>query len=225
MYGSDCDVVLVDDHPLLGEGLRAQLERRNVTLEIAPEIAVGSILSLIEAKQPKLVVLDYVMPAIGVSTPLIAPIRELGPDVLILTGTNDAALWGSLLEAGAIGVMGKEEPLPQLLDGIESALSGEPFRPGRAAEYREAWMQKRLMQERLRAPFLELSAREAEVAAAMIDGASPAEIAANSFVSVGTVRSQLKSIYRKLGVSSQLELVTLARNVGWSGPGPDQSTN
>lgn len=222
MLPSECDVVLVDDHPLLGEGLRAQLERRGVSLDIAPVAEVDAILSFIEHRAPRLVVLDYSIPTIGVSTPLIEPIRESGAPVLILTGTVDDALWGSLLEKGAVGVMGKEEPLSQLLDGIETALAGEPFRPGRAAEYRIAWLRRRLEEQERLAPFLTLSTREAEVASALVEGDSPADIARKGFVSIGTVRSQLKSIYRKLGVSSQLELATLARNAGWSGnPQPD----
>lgn len=225
MCESDCDVVLVDDHPLLGEGLRTHLRKRDVTLEIASVIDVEAILRLVAAKRPKLVVLDYSMPAIGVSLPLIDPIRELGPHVLMLTGTNDAALWGALIEAGALGVMGKEEPLDDLLDGIEAALSGAPFRPGRSAEYRDAWHAQRRDELQRLEPFLKLSVREAEVAAAMIRGESPAQIATSSFVSVGTVRSQIKSVYRKLGVSSQLELVTFARTASWNGPSDDQVTS
>lgn len=213
---SDCDVVLVDDHPLLAEGLRIQLDHRGIALEIAPDLQIEAILRFVEARTPRLVVLDYAVPQIGDSTPLIAPIVELGPTVLFLTGTDDPALWGSLIEAGAVGVMSKEEPLAKLLDGIESALEGGPFRPARSAEYREAWRRSRLDQQERLAPFLRLSAREREVAAALVDGQSPAEIASSSFVSVGTVRSQLKSIYSKLGVSSQLELVTLAHTSGWT---------
>jgi DNA-binding NarL/FixJ family response regulator len=213
----DPDVVLVDDHPLLAEGLRIQLDRRGITLEIAPELQNEAILKFVEKRAPSLVVLDYAIPQIGVSTPLIAPIIELGPTVLFLTGTNDPALWGSLIEAGAIGVMSKEEPLSQLLDGIESALTGAPFRPTRTEEYREAWRRDRLARQERLAPFGRLSAREREVTAALVEGHSPAEIATSSFVSVGTVRSQLKSIYSKLGVSSQLELVTMAHKADWTG--------
>ncbi len=212
----DCDVVLVDDHPLLAEGLRIQLDRRGIALEIAPELEADAILHFVETRRPKLVVLDYAIPQIGNSTQLIVPIIELGPTVLFLTGTHDPALWGSLIEAGAVGVMSKEEPLAQLLDGIESALDGGLFRPTRTAEYRAAWQRSRRDHEERLAPFLRLSTREREVAAALVGGHSPNEIATNSYVSVGTVRSQLKSIYSKLGVTSQLELVTLVHTAGWA---------
>lgn len=211
------DVLLVDDHPLLSEGLRGYLAARGVEARVAENISTASVLNLVDDLRPRLVILDYSIPEIGVSTSLVEPIRMLGSQVVMLTGTKDPALWGSLIEVGAVGVMGKEEPLGQLLDGIELALRGEPFRPGRAAEYREAWLRHRLEEQAQVAPFRLLSARETEVAAALVRGDSPADIAAASFVAVGTVRSQLKSIYRKLEVSSQLELVTMARRASWSG--------
>ena len=64
-------------------------------------------------------------------------------------------------------------------------------------------------------PFESLSRRESEVLCLLMEGHSVAKIAESSFVSVGTVRTQVKAILRKLGVSSQAAAVALAYRSGW----------
>jgi DNA-binding NarL/FixJ family response regulator len=93
-----------------------------------------------------------------------------------------------------------------LADGDRHALLGE-LRARRAEE------QRRL------APFRCLTPREQAVLAALMEGKHAKQIAAESFVSLGTVRAQIKSILLKLGVSSQLSAVALARQAGWSPSG------
>jgi two-component system, NarL family, nitrate/nitrite response regulator NarL len=57
--------------------------------------------------------------------------------------------------------------------------------------------------------------REAEVLRGLIEGRSVDELAQEAFVSIATVRSQVRAILRKLGVTSQLAAVGLARRAGW----------
>jgi DNA-binding NarL/FixJ family response regulator len=66
------------------------------------------------------------------------------------------------------------------------------------------------------APFEELSAREREVLGALLDGKTANAIATTSFVSISTVRSQIRSVLQKLNVNSQLEAVAAATRCGWS---------
>lgn len=65
--------------------------------------------------------------------------------------------------------------------------------------------------------FDRLSARERQVLSALMRGETAGEISRQSFVSLTTVRSQIRSILIKLGVSSQLAAVALAYRSGWSG--------
>jgi two-component system, NarL family, nitrate/nitrite response regulator NarL len=67
--------------------------------------------------------------------------------------------------------------------------------------------------------FDRLTRREEEVLSALMRGAKAREICAQSFVSMPTVRSQIRSILTKLGVTSQLAAVALAYQTGWSGRG------
>ena len=66
------------------------------------------------------------------------------------------------------------------------------------------------------ARFGTLSVRESEVLEELMSGKSAADIATESYVSIATIRSQIKAILRKLGVNSQLAAVVLAYQVGWS---------
>jgi len=65
------------------------------------------------------------------------------------------------------------------------------------------------------APFAQLSCREAAVLVEMMEGLSADEIAAKHFVSTSTVRTQIRGILKKLGVSSQLAAVARAYQAGW----------
>ncbi|MDH4148649.1 MAG: LuxR C-terminal-related transcriptional regulator, partial [Acidimicrobiia bacterium] len=66
------------------------------------------------------------------------------------------------------------------------------------------------------ARFNTLSTRESEVLAELMTGKSAADIAQDSYVSIATIRSQIKAILRKLEVNSQLAAVALAYQIGWS---------
>ena len=69
-------------------------------------------------------------------------------------------------------------------------------------------------------PFESLSRREGEVLCLLMEGHSVAKIAESSFVSIGTVRTQVKAILRKLGVNSQAAAVALAYRSGWPDADP-----
>jgi DNA-binding NarL/FixJ family response regulator len=100
---------------------------------------------------------------------------------------------------------------------VHSALRGES-RLG--ATYRQAVLQQlcreRAEQRARLAPFLTLSRREAAVLALMMDGHSAETIAATCFVSLPTVRSQIRAILTKLDVKSQLAAVARAYRAGWT---------
>lgn len=210
------DIVLIDDHPLLAEGMAVRLAARSVSLIVANELTEVAIMSLMADARPRLALLDHLVPPMGVTTSLIEPIIELGIPVVILTGTRDDALWGRLLGLGACAVLGKDEPMDGIIEALIDVLDGRAIRTSQALSYRRAWLDHQAAQRERWQPFEALSAREGTILWALFEGRNPVEIAEAEFVSVSTVRSQIKSAFRKLGVNSQLEAITMIRNRGWS---------
>ena len=99
---------------------------------------------------------------------------------------------------------------------LDDVLDGESL-IGRAT--REAMLDElrieRASLRRALSPFEQLTIREREVLAALVDGLSADEIAETQYVALTTVRSQIRSVLQKLGVRSQLAAVAHANRVGW----------
>lgn len=106
-------------------------------------------------------------------------------------------------------------------DGVAAAV--EQFRregivasPAECAAALLVLRERRASREDRLAPFRQLSRREAEVLAGLVEGWNAEMIAEQAFVSVATIRTQIRSLMQKLGVHSQLAAVAAARRAGWS---------
>ncbi len=104
---ASCDVVLVDDHPMLAAGLISGLGSRGITMLTTPVLEIPSVLDFVDDHQPQLVLLDFHVPPIGTSEVFFEPLTARSIGYAILTGHLDEALWGRLLESGARGVVSK----------------------------------------------------------------------------------------------------------------------
>jgi DNA-binding NarL/FixJ family response regulator len=208
-------VVLIDDHPLLQLGLEVLLERSGLEVVLAEPRPADQLVPWLAGLTPRCAVVDLGLPIEGGGLSLIGPISATGTAVLVLTGEADAVRWAACLQAGAEAVVSKSEPMDEIVGVIGQACRGEPVRPGlRPALVAEG---ARLLAERRRrlAPFRSLSRREQEVLAGLVAGLGPAEIATRDYVSILTVRTQVKTLLRKLGARSQLEAVAQARLARW----------
>jgi DNA-binding NarL/FixJ family response regulator len=217
-------LLLVDDHRLLGETLQASLALAGLDAVVAPCATGDAILAAAKENQPTLVVLDLELDTAGHGYDYIAPLRSLGADVVVLTGTTDRIELARCLEAGALGVVSKANGFANVLDHIRRAALGECVTPSsdRMALLTELDAHRRA-HERRWAKFELLSARERDVLRMIVEGQQAAVIARASFVSLATVRSQIRSILMKLGCTSQVGAVALARTHGWF-DGPDSES-
>lgn len=177
-----------------------------------------ALLLRLRALRPNVVLLDLDLGPLGDGLDWVAPLTKTGAGVLILTGSHDELRYAACLEAGALGIIAKDADLDSLLDAIRLAARG--LQVGAASERKRLLAALRLWrarQDRRLAPFRSLTARESEILEAIRHGMSVAVIAEELYIAPATARSHIHNILVKLGTTSQLEAVSLAREVGWDG--------
>ncbi len=209
-------VLLVDDHALFAEALADALDQSGVDVALAESTEPEAIVAQIAAGAPEVAIVDFHLGADRDATPLIAMLSSQGVATIVVTADASRTVAARCYEAGARGVFGKGIPLETLLTALESAADGSPLIDG--AERHALLTELRLERTQHRARltrFQSLTVRESEVLGGLCEGRSAGEIAEAFFVSVATVRSQIRAILTKLQVNSQLAAVTEAYRLGW----------
>jgi DNA-binding NarL/FixJ family response regulator len=209
--------LLVDDHQLLAQSLSLALGLEGVTCAVAELDDRDRLVDLVRSCPPDLVLLDLELGgAIGDGSDLVAPFVEAGCTVLVVSASANRELCGRALEQGAVGIVRKDVPFDELLSTAVAAARGEQvMAPALRQRLLGELRAERIRRAAVQAPFLRLTGREAQVLRALADGSSVSTIATQWFVSEATVRSQVRGILTKLGVSSQLEAVALAHRCEW----------
>ena len=209
-------LLLVDDHQLLVDTLQMSLAQAGFSVSVAPCGSFDEVLAEAAAVRPTLVVLDLDLQGAGYGYDLIGPLRALGAQVLVLTGTTDRMELARCLEAGALGIASKANGFGSVLDHVRRAADGESVTPiTERTQLLADLAAHRRAEDRRKAPFEALSARERDVLRQIAEGQQAAAIAKASYVSLATVRTQIRSILMKLNVTSQVAAVALARQGGW----------
>jgi two-component system, NarL family, response regulator LiaR len=198
-------VLLVDDHTMVRRGLATFLMVFD-DLELAGEAGNGeSAIQLCGQVMPDVVLMDIMMPGMdGVAA--TRAIRQQFPQVQViaLTSFKEEAMIQGVLQAGAIGYLLKDVSAEELAQAI------------RAAHIGRATLSPEVTQTLVHAasqppvPGADLTAREREVLALLVNGSSNNEIAEKLVVSPSTIKSHVSTILSKLNVSSRTEAVALA---------------
>jgi len=198
-------VMLVDDHTMVRRGLAAFLKVFD-DLQLAGEAESGAdAIQLCAKVLPDVILMDMVMPDMDGATATRA-IRQQFPQVQViaLTSFKEGDLVKNALEAGAIGYLLKDVSADELVWAIRAAHAG------RATLSPEAAQALVETANQPAAPGLDLTEREREVLALMIEGLNNTQIAGRLTVSPSTIKSHVSNILAKLGVASRTEAVTLA---------------
>ncbi len=198
-------VLLVDDHPMVRRGLATFLMVFD-DLELAGEAANGSeAIQLCGQVKPDVVLMDLIMPEMDGATATRA-IRQQFPEVqvLALTSFKEEKLVQNVLQAGAIGYLLKDVSADDLAKAIRAAYAG---RATLAPEAAQALVHAAAQPP---APTYDLTERERDVLALLVEGLNNTEIAGKLFVSPSTIKSHVSNILAKLGVTSRTEAASLA---------------
>jgi DNA-binding NarL/FixJ family response regulator len=197
-------VYLIEDHPVVREGIRMLLGAGKIRVVGAAASASAAIRHL-EREPPTVVLLDL---DLGDEDGLewLPRIRAAAPSshVLILTALRDEGRDEAALRAGAQGFVHKDASPDVLLRAIRQVAAGE------------LWFERRLLDARARgrepapSPSESLTAREREIVTLVGEGLRNEEIARRLGIGEKTVRNHLTGVFDKLGVSGRLELVVYA---------------
>jgi two-component system, NarL family, nitrate/nitrite response regulator NarL len=213
-------VLVADDHRTLAAGLALLLDTAGHSAVTAAD--PHQVVAEAEVLRPAVVLLDLRLGDGTTSVRHIPALVELGCRVLVLTGVTDPVELGRALEAGASGIVPKTSDPDTVVTAVRNALAGrEAHRDGYRIRCLDELRAERRRQQQQYAPFDSLTAREAAVLAEMMRGLSADVIADLHYVSLATVRSQIRAVLRKLEVNSQLAAVAMAHRCGWS---PDRRT-
>jgi DNA-binding NarL/FixJ family response regulator len=207
-------VLICDDQDLVCEGLKAILST-DPGLEVVGVANDGAeAIEMIPACQPDLVLMDLKMPGMnGIHATRHIGRHHPGVHVLVLT-TYDADNWVfDAIRAGARGYLLKDTPRERLIAAIKETVTGKtPVDPNVAGKLFVHVQRQTSMPDTSIASLL--SEREKEVLGLLGKGLSNAEIAARIYLSEGTVRNHVSSIFEKLGVPDRTQAAILAIRSG-----------
>ncbi len=204
-------VVVVDDHAVFREGLRALLARVD-SIEVVGEAAnTDEAVSVSTAAQPDVVLMDLHLPGDG-GAAAIARITstEPAPAVLVLTMYADDARLHSALSAGARGYLLKDAEPSGIIRAILAVHGGQAIFDGAIAERVLA----ATMKPHNERPFPTLTEREFEILDKLARGLRNDAIAARTGLSIKTVQNNVSAILLKLGARDRAQAVAMARDGG-----------
>jgi DNA-binding NarL/FixJ family response regulator len=202
-------VLLADDHQLMREGTAALLGS-DERIEVVGLARDGrEALALTERRRPDVVLLDLNMPVLG-GLEACAHLREGGgPEVLMLTVSEEEPDLYAALRVGAAGYLTKDMPPAELIEAVLAVARGEPrIAPAMAS---------RMLAELGRAgpaappdPLERLSDRERDVLALLAEGLRNREIAERLVISEATVKTHVRHVLEKLRFRNRAEAAAFA---------------
>jgi two-component system, NarL family, response regulator LiaR len=198
-------LLLVDDHAVVREGLRAFL-RLQRGIEVVGEAASGEeAIQIASVLAPDVILLDLVMPG-GDGIVALRGLRDAAPQarVLVLTSFADDAQIFAATAAGAAGYLLKDLDPGELAESIRAVHAGRPALDPRVAT--------RLMRREPELPGgpNDLTARERDVLRLMVEGLGNKEIAQRLGIGDKTVKSHVSHVLGKLGVADRTQAAVMA---------------
>ena len=209
-------VLLVDDHAVVRQGLRALLEAEG-DIAVVGEAKNGREAVVWTKKTlPDVVVMDVAMPGMNGLEATRQIMRNVpSTKVLVLTSYGDDDCVAQLLEAGATGFLVKQTAAGDLLKAIREVRGGNAFFSPMIAKRLRQQSREAVMGAHLGATTGRLTSREAEVLQLVAEGFANKQIAAELAISIKTVEKHRQQAMNKLNIHDIAGLTRYALSKGW----------
>lgn len=211
-------IVLVDDDPLVRAGLKLILGG-SPDLEVVAEAVDGlDALDVVARERPDLVLMDIRMPrkdGLAATAEILA--RPDAPRIVVLTTFDSDDMVLKALQAGASGFLLKDTPPAAMVEAIRKVDAGETTLSPSVVAQVVAVATKSAPDGRSDAALAalgQLTEREREVAVAIGEGKSNAEIASQLYMSIATVKAYVTRIFYKLGVDNRVQVAIRVHDAG-----------
>ncbi|MBN1487505.1 MAG: response regulator transcription factor [Anaerolineae bacterium] len=206
-------ILIVDDHPLVREGLQAVLALEP-DMEVIGQAADGlTAVRLVSQLHPDVVLMDLLMPEMSGGKAISAILaRQNPPRVLVLTSVEDLDTLGATIKAGASGYVSKNAPSTELLNAIRTVYRGSIVLPASLAT-----VLLRDTSAAISPPNIEelLTERELEVLKLVAQGFDNNDIANQLVISSRTVSVHVSRILAKLGLENRTQAALYALRTGF----------
>lgn len=210
-------VLVVDDHPLVREGLKAIIGRSSKFEVVGEAGSARDGVQMADELKPDLVLLDISLPDQN-GLELAMKIRSSLPEtrILVISMHSKIEYVTQAFKSGAAGYMVKESAAEKLIEALESV--------GRGEYYLDHSLSHQVVEEMIRSPeretkimdatYRSLTPREQEIMRMLAAGLSTKEIAEKLFISPKTVENHRTNIMGKLGLRGSIELARYAARLG-----------
>jgi two-component system, NarL family, response regulator LiaR len=197
-------VLVVDDHPLVRQGIKTLIEVYD-DMEVIGEAENGKeALEICEKYKPDIVLMDLIMPEVN-GIEATRRILKNWPFIKVVTLTSfvDKKLINDSLKAGAIGYILKDITGENLVAAIRNACKGKPTLSPEAGEFLISNLKKPRVE-------YQLTSQEKKILVNLVEGLSNKMIAKKLSLSLSTVKFHVSNILNKLGASNRAEAVSIA---------------
>ena len=216
------NVVLVDDHKLVRDGVRGILERGSEFRVVGEAETGADAVQLCRRTNPHMVLMDIGLPGmngIEATTELLRHCPAIR--VIVLSMYDDENSVVSAIRSGARAFVLKKSSSAELLDALRAVARGGSYLSSQVSERLLTRIQRGDVEKRDRGPLESLSPRELQVLRMVADGKTSKDIAILLDLGLQTVRSYRKTMMKKLGVNNVAGLTQLALASGvtqWTKP-------
>lgn len=202
------EVMLVDDHKMVREGMRQLLEFDNTIKVIAEASGGAECLEILQEKIPDVLLLDINMPEMN-GIEVVKKIRKnnIQVKILMLTVHKEVEYLLHLMDLGIEGYILKDSDSAELIKAIEMVVNGEKYIQ---AELMPALNSKLVKRDTDRDKLDMLTDREIEVLKLVAEGKFNKEIAAQLHISERTVKNHISNIFKKIDVSDRTQAAVFA---------------